>query len=449
MRYNLFNISTEEADQVLNNVPEEENDEVLTSEDPIEKLESSFNKTADDTAKEIENYENCSNCEEELQEQVEVIDEQITDKPEEVTEDIVVVAQEAFYNSLNKVLSLEELNDVKKQVSSESVNLPVEKLILTREGIMDVIKKIVEKIKQAFQQVGLFFKKLWVKFVIFMDGTAKRANEVYKKYKTKTTSEITLSKDQEDFIKEKIGLLVYAKDSLYASMLLPFIKYRVTAIDKVNDSSLDNLFKVNSALSKTIRLFQNGDVNMFDKLKYLINEETNITKNNVSGVNQIISVIGSEVKYIYFKMNEDKQTYGECLYETIQINKDIKIPNKLDPKRLVDDLKVIELYAKGASSYKDRLLEVQASARKALDQIAKDNEDEVYTKTQLKFIQLLGTKMILDNIMQYVKNCKNMLQVTEFILSTIDYPSSEEIHNYLFSNEGIFDFMNKKNTTYR
>lgn len=426
MRYTLFNISTEEADQVVDNVlEEEETDEVLSSEDPIEKLESSFNKTADDTAKEIESYENCSNCEEELEEQVEVIDEKLSEQPEEVTDSVVEVAQEAFYNSLSKVLTNEELQEVKTQVSTESNVLPVEKLILTRESIMDVIKKIVEKIKQAFQQVGQFFKKLWVKFVIFMDGTAKRAGEVHKKYKNKQLNSIVLSKEQMNVVKEKIGLLVNAKGSIYASQLLPFIKYNITSLDKVSDNNSYKNLGVNSAVSKTLRIFQNPDVNMMLNLLELVTSEYK-DKKDLSKPVQIVSVIESEIKAVFFQLGKDDsgnytdKKYEDCVYETVKIDKDINVPNNVDTKRILDDLKVIELYAKGAGSYKDRLLDVQSSARKSLDQIAKDNKDESYDKTQLKFIQMLGTKMILDNIMQYVKNCKNMLYVSEAILTSLD-----------------------------
>lgn len=445
MRYTLFNISNEEADLPIDNEQnqEEENEEVLTSESSIEKLESSFNKTADDTAKEIESFENCSNCEEELKEQVVTIDEQLSEQPEEVTEDVVEIAQESFYNSLSKVLTREELQDTKNRISSESNILPVEKLILTRESIMDVIKKIIEKIKQAFQQVGQFFKKLWVKFVIFMDGTAKRAGEVHKKYKVKQLNSIVLSKEQIEIIKEKIGLLVNAKGSIYASQLLPFIKYNVTSLDKVTDNNAYKNLGVNSAVSKTLRIFQNPDSNMMFNLLELVASEYK-DKKDLSKPVQIVSVIESEIKAVFFQLGKDDsgnytdKKYEDCVYETVTINKDINLPNNVDTKKIVDDLKIIELYAKGAGTYKDRLLEVQSSARKSLDQIAKDNKDESYDKTQLKFIQILGTKMILDNIMQYVKNCKNMLYVSEAILKSLDDIATEE-----FSNEGITDLFKK------
>lgn len=446
MRYTLFNINNEEADLPIDNEQnqEEENEDVLTSESPIEKLESSFNKTADDTAKEIESFENCSNCEEELKDQVVTIDEQLSEQPEEVTEDVVEVAQESFYNSLSKVLTIEEFQDTKNKLSFESNITPVEKLVLTREGIMDVIKKIIEKIKQAFQQVGQFFKKLWVKFVIFMDGTAKRAGEVHKKYKGKQLNSIVLSKEQIEVIKEKIGLLVNSKGSIYASQLLPFIKYNITSLDKVTDNNTYKNLGVNSAVSKTLRIFQNPDSNMMFNLLELVTSEYK-DKKDLSKPVQIVSVIESEIKAVFFQLGKDDsgnytdKKYEDCVYETVTINKDVNVPNNVDTKKIVDDLKIIELYAKGAGTYKDRLLEVQSSARKSLDQIAKDNKDESYDKTQLKFIQILGTKMILDNIMQYVKNCKNMLYVSEFILKSLDDITTEE-----FSNEGITDLFKKK-----
>lgn len=416
MANRLFELSIEE--EVLQ---EPEQEEILTAEDPIEKLEASFDKTANDTANEIESFENCSNCEEELTEQIEVIDEKLDNQPEEITEEVVEVTQEHFYNSIKNILTVEEIEEAKKRISNESITLPVEKLILTREGIMDVIKKIIEKIKQAFQQVGQFFKKLWTKFIVFMDGTAKKANALYKKYDGKTKGKmLNLTGDQFLKVSDLMGVMFDAKNSYLASQVLPYINCNAVSLDKVNNSEWLEKFGVEKNLAKTLKILQTPDPAMMAKIMATIDTLKQMENKSVNII-FVSSVVGKEAKYVYFKTNDDKTKFEDCIYETGQIAaKGVIQSSNYDANKIHAELKIIEKYAKGAGTYKDRLLEVQSSANKSLDQIYKNSNKQEFTKTQLKFIQILGSKIILDNIMQYVKTCSNICKAYEIILSGLD-----------------------------
>lgn len=426
MRNTFLSLATEdiELDQV-----EEEKEEVLTAEDPIEKLEESFNKTASDTANEIESFENCTNCEDELEGQVEVINTQLENNPEEISDAKVDVVQEAFYNSIKKIMTQEEF----QSISLETSYLPVERMMLTKEGIIDTIKKIIEKIKQAFQQVGQFFKKLWVKFVVYMDGTAKRADELYKKYDGKTKGKaINCSEQLQLSLLEKIGLPMIAKASPWASQFLPYIKFNATAFDKVTSTEYMEGLGVDKTVAKVIKTLQSPDANMSFTIAEEINRQNNLKEQGFSDTVNIVSMIEDEVKYIYFQLAKDEndkydpKKYEDVFYETANIDPKvfkegtIKF-NGLDASKVRDELLIVRNYAKGAGTYKDRLLEIQNAANKSLDQIYKNAvKTDSANKTQLKYIQILGSKMILDNIMQYVKTCRYTLWCYEELLKTTD-----------------------------
>lgn len=428
MRATFFNLSNEELDTNTDVEPVEE-EEVLTAEDPIEKLEESFNKTATDTANEIESFENCANCEDELEGQVEVINDQLENNPEEISDAKVDVAQEAFYASIKKIMTTEEV----KAMSFESSYLPVERMMLTKEGIVDAIKKIIEKIKQAFQQVGQFFKKLWVKFVVYMDGTAKRADELYKKYDGKTKGKcVNCSRQLEDSLLAKIGLPMIAKGSPWASQFLPYIKFNATAFDKVADDAKLGGLGVDKSISKVIRTLQSPDDSMVNLISEEINKQNSTQQQGYSEAVNIISMIEDEVKYFYFQLAKDENNkydpnkYEDVFYETAHIDPvvfkvgTIKF-NGLDATKVKEELLIVRNYAKQASSYKDRLLDIQSAANKSLDQIYKNSaKTDSVNKTQLKYIQILGSKMILDNIMQYVKTCRYTLWCYEELLGTLD-----------------------------
>jgi hypothetical protein len=426
MRNTFLSLATEELDV---QPAEEKEEEVLTADDNIEKLEESFNQTATDTANEIQSFEDCTNCEDELEGQVEVINTQLENNPEEISDAKVDLVQEAFYNSIRKILSKEEV----QSISFESSYLPVERMMLTKEGIMDVIKKIIEKIKFAFQQVGQFFKKLWVKFVVYMDGTAKRAEELYKKYEGKVKGRtISCTAQLQESLLMKIGLPMIAKASPFASQFLPYIKFNATAFDKVTSTENMEGLGVDKTVAKVIKTLQSPDANMSFTIAEEINRQNNLKEKGFSDTINVISMVEDEVKYIYFQLAKgedgkyDPKKYEDVFYETATIDPTkfkvgtIKF-NGLDASKIRDELQIVRNYAKGASVYKDRLLDVQNAANKSLDQIYKHAaKTDSANKTQLKYIQILGSKMILDNIMQYVKTCRYTLWCYEELLKTIE-----------------------------
>ena len=426
MRNTFLSLATEELDV---QPVEEKEEEVLTADDNIEKLEESFNQTATDTANEIQSFEDCTNCEDELEGQVEVINTQLENNPEEISDAKVDLVQEAFYNSIKKILPKEEV----QSISFESSYLPVERMMLTKEGIVDTIKKIIEKIKQAFQQVGQFFKKLWVKFVVYMDGTAKRAEELYKKYEGKVKGRtINCSEQLQLSLLDKIGLPMIAKASPFASQFLPYIKFNATAFDKVTSTENMEGLGVDKTLAKVIKTLQSPDANMSFTIAEEINRQNNLTEQGFSDTVNVISMIEDEVKYIYFQLAKDEngkydpKKYEDVFYETANIDPKVFKAGTikfhgLDASKIRDELQIVRNYAKGAGVYKDRLLDIQNAANKSLDQIYKNAvKTDSANKTQLKYIQILGSKMILDNIMQYVKTCRYTLWCYEELLKTID-----------------------------
>lgn len=421
MRNRFFQLSTEDVE---NNVVED--DEVLTSEAPLEQLEDSFNKTADQTQQEILKTEQCSNCADELIEQRDQMEQQIDTAPEDVNQDVVELAQEQFYNTVSKVLSKEELQPIK--LSVESAQLPIEKYILTREGIMDIIKTIIAKIIQAFKSVGMFFKKLWVKFIVYMDGTAKRCDQLDKEYRGKNLKFTVINNELLDGIEQKLGLFIICKNSVLASQILPFIRYNEVK---------QEMFDMN------IRCIEPGDKSLHDELLKRLTGKLEENKENTIGVT-IFSVIDGTVKYLRTESMDPKESpllvdreRGENeenlvglnvpVYDSKELDQDefstrTALFASLDVNKVLAELKIVRNYASSASQYKDKLFKVFDDANNFVNKLNKKKVDEAnFTKRMkithdLKFAQLLGTKIILDNIMQYVKTCRYMLWMYEELL---------------------------------
>ncbi len=109
---------------------------------------------------------------EELEEKVEEI-ETALEKPEEVTETAVVVAQESLKTAM-RLLGADESVMTIPSMEGAKEN-PVSTLHLSKEGMKEFVVKIVETIKAIFKKIGLNIKKLWTKLVVVSNRSTKLA----------------------------------------------------------------------------------------------------------------------------------------------------------------------------------------------------------------------------------------------------------------------------------
>lgn len=124
-------------------------------------------------------------------EQVDLID----NHPEQITEEVVQIAQENFAYSVGKLgYSKEELNNMRKdrayQISLESDKSPVVKLRIATEGIKEFIEKIIQKVKDFLLKFVNLFKKFGLKLRKMLDSSKARAEVLLGKVDEKASYKV-------------------------------------------------------------------------------------------------------------------------------------------------------------------------------------------------------------------------------------------------------------------
>lgn len=111
-----------------------------------------------------------------LREQHSSTQDLLENKPEEVTDEVVAVAQEQFYITLNK---LDNLTYYKGSISNElSANTPLEKLRLTHEGIGDMLSSVVNGIINAIKKIIDWIGNIIKNIINLFTGNEKKAERI-------------------------------------------------------------------------------------------------------------------------------------------------------------------------------------------------------------------------------------------------------------------------------
>lgn len=397
VRFNIFN--AEEFDTGV----ELSGDAEITVSDAVES-ETQAIKTEEEVAEVAEDIATTEEAEEtadELQEQIEENEKAIENN--EVTEDTVAIAQEKFYDSISNIRCLKEYSVIKSKYSAESYASPVEKLRLSNEGVKEFVVELIERIKLAFLKIKELIKKLYVKFVVMMTNVEKKAKALIKELDNlkDAKSEVELSGEQV----EKVTNLFKC---FLAAGVIKSTKDLGKVVDTVNNVKTDLTNFVSDLISATLETASRVDV--MTKLAATKNANAIYAPYFVKGT----------LKALIFEKSEEKV---KPVYEEISVDNNGDIDKKACS---ITELKNILGKVSKAQSDINKLIEsgkkVQETLYKRLDVLEKTNgeifkfgSDRMRANNELRLFRRVGTNIILDIILNYVYNIKNVLSVAAMI----------------------------------
>ena len=336
----------------------------------------------------------------ELTEQVEEQEKVLEETPEEVTEDTVAVAQEAFFISMSKIGALKDYKDMKGSLGLESASSPAEKLKLACEGVWDFIKALIARIKMAISKVKELIKKLYIKFLVFFTNLKKKAEALAKSLNSLEGSKtITLNEEQIDKVSKTFKCFIAAgaiKSTKELYKVVDIVINSKTSVLKISKLDLE---------SKPVE-------DVFTKLA--------VTKNS----NAIYApyYVKNKIRALVVNPTDVDNAIG---YETLTIDNDGKVsseaPTVTELKAILSQLSKSE---NGLKSLVETAKKSQDAAYKELDEAEKtvlkamDKSgfvDRMRAKNQLILLRRIGTNVILDVVLNYIYNMKNVLAISAMI----------------------------------
>ena len=346
----------------------------------------------------------------ELTEQVEEQEKVLEETPEEVTEDTVAVAQEAFFISMSKIGALKDYKDMRGSLGLESASSPAEKLKLACEGVWDFIKALIARIKIAISKVKELIKKLYIKFLVFFTNLIKRAKALGEELKKSDASKtINLSQDQ-----------IVRVTNTFKCFVAAGIMKSTKDLGKV----VENISKVKTTLNEFV-----NDVKKIDSVNITARKDE-MTKLGISSDANVIYApyyVKSTMKALSV-VTEDGQQVSK--YVTLAIGNDGKIEGT---SLSVGELRnVLTSVIRSERSLKD-IIEAGKSAQetldKALDEAEKKategktgfiNTERMQITNKLRIVRRAGTNVILDVVLNYIYNMKNVLAISAMIAKELN-----------------------------
>lgn len=339
----------------------------------------------------------------ELSDQVEEQEQVIEETPEEVTDDTVAVAQEQFYISISKIRCLKEYTDIKRGLSTESANTPVEKLKLSCEGVIEFIKVLCERIKLAFMKVGELIKKLYVKFVVFFTNLTKKADALSKELNNVEGSKTVTLKDEQI---EKISKL---------------LKCFIAAGIVKSTADLPKVVQTVSEVKSTLTAFINDVINKGSlKLTARTDAMTKLAITKDANVVYAPYYVKGTVKAVTIKQEDD---LAVASYTTVAIENDGKVNAvSLNTTELKNVLSSISKAGKDLKGVIEAAKSAQDKLYKNLDEVEKTAGEKLKFGTirmgvvnEAKLVRRAGTNVLLDIVLNYIYNMKNVLAVSAVI----------------------------------
>ena len=179
--------------------PEVEVDEVIEATSDNDEV----NEVASEIQADVASVEEAEDVIEELNEQVEE-NEEALETPEAVEAVDVAVSQEALNYATKRLgTTIQEvgLGVISRESAKED---SVTALRLSTEGIKEFVNTVIEQIKRLMRNVGLAFKKLYVKALTVFNNTEKAAKKLAEKVKNFTNSKKQYSDDEKKWFAERI-----------------------------------------------------------------------------------------------------------------------------------------------------------------------------------------------------------------------------------------------------
>lgn len=433
MARGLFNIGLNEHAPVI----DENGKTDITSAINVEVDSESANKDIEEAQVVAETA--ASSLEEagELQLQHDANQELIDKHPEQVTEEIVQVAQESFAFHLGRlgVNKQDFLNNYKKdyaiKVATESAKTPLARLKISNEGLGDFIAKLIQKVKDMFRGLGNIFRKIWLKFRKVFDGTKSKAESLLKK----------VNENAKYNVKGKS--LDYVND-VFIGMQLCGQPFDIEAGSRILHVSVDTLDSLSSSLLKYEKDAKQDTEGLFPWLLRNSWEKSGALMRGLFGdkaidfiTRQVPSGNSKTIMYYVTKfMNRQLKlaalTPDKKSMEIISTSAD-KFPNikefSVTGKDLVKYLNIAKTGAENVGQYQARIESTVRNAQYSLNTIDKKyekqpNENMVFA---LNILGRLSTSITIDLVSNYLDFHKGVVNFCSMLIEDHNPDNPDEL----------------------
>lgn len=410
-RVSIWNLSREDED-VLDNVN-------ATEVTVIDDLEQATNDqdvvaSASQIETDIVTLEESEEVVAELEDQVVENEHMIENSPENITEEIVAVAQEKYFIAAARLgYPTQEL--MKNRISIESARVsPVQALTISTEGVKETLKRMLEAMKNMFSKIVESIKKLLAKAAMFFGGVVSKAEEL-KKRLNKLPGDIKVGKIAQDDIFFKMPIFILSSNnSLNVDHIMKFINTNyLKEFIIAASSSTPGEGGEGGLVGRTLawvgsigpRKGKSGE------FKFIWDWAVKNTE-----LNEGDPVIIVEAYKNYISCIAKDETEDGIKYEKFDLQQDKLIApgsiGGLDKNNLNKVLDAVITNDKTKKQYFDVIYQSQNNITTMLNKYNNIQDDKsAEAQKELRLIRVFGSKLAFSSIMQYINTNKTLVDI--------------------------------------
>lgn len=414
-RMTIWNMSRED-DDVLDNVSSTEVN--ITSDIGEQTNAMEFVEEANGVEQDIVTFEESEEAVKELEDQVVENEGMLENNPENITEEIVAVAQEKYFITAAKLgYPMEEI--MRNRISIESAKeSPVQALRLATEDIKQTAGKMIEALKNLFQKIVEGLRKMIAKGISFFSGVVGKAQELKKKIINKNLQ----PKLNENNIQEIYSMMPYFfgynNGNFDVKVIMGFI----------NHNFLKDLF----GSGTNFKEFEN-ESGGYDQNKFKSVGSAGAFLYSIANAHseELKNMNNNYVIYEAYKQRIGVVVNADVGIDTMMISLDMqnfKMPNDIpalkDQKSLIEILDAVITNDKTKKQYMDGIYQTQDNMAKFISKISSDSDVE--DRAMLRSFRNVGSKLAYACIMQYINTNKNLVTAVSKVIEETKINTKQE-----------------------
>lgn len=362
-------------------------DEPVEAADVVEAEEetAALVESQQDAEQQVATLEDAEVVADDLEDQLEEQEKIIEEKPEEVTEDTVAIAQEAMVISLTKLgMPYEEIRSYRVSLEAND-STPLQKFQVCTESLKDALVKVKDGIVNAVKAIINQIKKLWQNASIFFDRSAKTADKLIAELKNVTGN-------------------VNADDALIAKVNGKFGGWFLIA----GNYDFEKILGFANGIKVPTFVPNQSSTKMIENLKAAVKYEnlkiSEEAKKNIDGTlpeGAVPSyVIGSKLTVI---TNDDIVSFT-LKVDDIDKNKTRTALNGINVAKIISTLKNAKAAAGKMKDYQNSTFKAMDSIVAGLNKVGTkaEGDDAAEAKKELQIARKVGTKFALECVNQYI-----------------------------------------------
>ena len=446
-RVSIWNLSREDED-VLDNVNATE----VTVIDDLEQATNDQDLVANASQVEtdIVTMEESEEVIEELQEQVVENEHMIENSPENITEEIVAVAQEKYFIAAARLgYPTEEL--MKNRISLEAARVsPVQALTISTEGVKETLKKMLEAMKNMFSKIVESIKKLLARAAMFFGGVVSKAQELKKRLDK--LGEIKVEKVQMDDIYFKMPIFISACGNEFKPQeIMNFVNINYLReiiniatnttppsaqpqtqkgqglFSKIGNGVKSIVMSVGNFILGIEKAHQQGGIGGKAKFLYDYVKQSQLADENdvfiiVEAYKNYINVIGIDVEHDGIQF-----TKYDLPQDKLQAPDAVKGLNVANLKKALD---LVITNDKTKKQYFDVIYQSQNNLTTLLNKFNNLQDDEsAEAQREIRLMRVFGSKLAFSSVMQYINTNKAIVDIVARAIDMTKSVKKDELRN--------------------